>query len=63
MIDQPFNLDHLHQLPLYVNKNSNQTVCDDKSGYDHILLASSSRTYFGFQWGGWFFTNNTVPFG
>ena len=63
MIDQPFNLDHLHQLPLHISKNSYQTVCDDKSGYDHILLASSSRTYFGFQWGGWFFTSNTIPFG
>ena len=63
MIDQPFNLDHLHQLPRYVNKNSYQTVCDDKSGYDRILLVSFSRTYFGFQWGGWFFTTNTIPFG
>ena len=63
MIDQPFNLDHLHQLPLYVSKNSYQTVCDGKSGYDHILLASSSRTYFRFQWGGWFFTSNIIPFG
>ena len=40
-----------------------QTVCDDKSGYDHILLAPSSRTYFGFQWDGWYFISNTIPFG
>lgn len=52
MVDQPFSLDHLCQLPLYVNKNSYQTVCDDKSGYDHVLLSDASRTYFGFEWGG-----------
>ena len=42
---------------------SYQTVCDVKSGYDHIPLASFSRTYFKFQWGGWFFTSNTIPLG
>ena len=46
--DRPFSLDHLQQLPLYVVMDAYQTVCDDKSGYDHILLAPSSRTHFGF---------------
>ena len=63
MDDRPFSLDHLHQLPLYVSKDAYQTVCDDKSGYGHILLATSSRTYFGFEWNGWYFTGNTIPFG
>ena len=54
MQDRPFSLDHLYQLPLYVDEDAYQTVCDDKSGYDHILLTDSSRTYFGFEWGGWF---------
>ena len=36
---------------------------DDKSGYDHILLTNDSRTFFGIQWGGWYFTYNTLPFG
>ena len=58
-----FSLEHLHQLPLYVSKDAYQTVCDDKSGYDHILLAPSSRTYFGFEWNGWYFTSNTIPSG
>lgn len=35
---------------------------DDKSGYDHLLLADASRTYFGIQWGGWYFVYNTLPF-
>ena len=63
MDDRPFSLDHLHQLPMYVSKDTYQTVCDDKSGYDHILLAPSSRTYFGFEWNGWYFTSNTIQFG
>ena len=63
MQDRPFSLDHLYQLPLYVDKDAYQTVRDDKSGHDHILLTDSSRTYFGFEWGGWFFSSNTIPFG
>ena len=60
--DTPFKLDSLSSLPRYVTP-SFQSVCDDKSGYDHVLLCPESRTYFGFQWGGWFFTSNTLPFG
>ena len=40
-----------------------QTVCDDKSGYDHICLALSSRTLFGLSWKGCYFVFNTVLFG
>ena len=61
--DRPFPLDHLQQLPLYVVKDAYQTLCDDKSGHDNILLAPSSRTYFDFEWNWWFFTGNTIPFG
>ena len=63
MKDNPFSLDTLNDLPRYVTKDSFQTVLDDKSGYDHILLTESSRPFFGIQWGGWFFTYNTLPFG
>lgn len=63
MDDWPFSLDWLDQLPLSVSKGAYQTVCHDKSGYDHILLAPSSRTYFDFQWDGWYFISNTIPFG
>ena len=63
MCDMPFSLDRLIDLPRYVNKDTYQTVLDDKSGYDHILLSEDSRTYFGIQWGGWYFTYNTLPFG
>ena len=61
--DRPFALDSVQHLPKYVNKGFYQTVCDDKSGYDHIKLHPSSRTYFGFQWGGWYFVSECIPFG
>jgi len=63
MTDKPFSLDSIMDLPRYVSRDSFQTVLDDKSGYDHILLTNDSRTFFGIQWGGWFFTYNTLPFG
>lgn len=61
--DRPFQLDHLRDIVRYTPLDSFQTICDDKSGYDHIFLKESSRKYFGFQWGGWFFTSNCIPFG
>ena len=61
--DTPFHLDSITALPRYVSPSSFQSVCDDKSGYDHILLSPSSRTHFGFQWAGWYFVSNTIPFG
>lgn len=63
IIASPFKLDRLCDLPRYVFTNSYQTVLDDKSGYDHLLLTEDSRTFFGIQWGGWLFSYNTLPFG
>lgn len=48
--DRPFSLDSVQHLPKYVLSNFFQTVCDDKSGYDHIQLSLDSRTFFGFEW-------------
>ena len=61
--DVPFKLDSLAGLPRYVFPSSFQPVCDDKSDYDYVLLSPESRPYFGFEWGGWYFTSNTIPFG
>ena len=61
--DEPFKIDLLPGYPRYVHKDSYQSVTDDKSGYNHILVTSNSRTFFGFQWGGWYFVSNTIPFG
>ena len=61
--DSPFKLDRLADVPRYVTRGSYQTVIDDKSGYDHILLTTESRQFFGIQWGGWLFVHNSFPFG
>ena len=61
--DKPLVLDNLSHLPRYLQKDSYQTLLDDKSGYDHILLGEQSRTYFGIEWKGWFFVSNVIPFG
>jgi hypothetical protein len=63
MQDKSFTLDKLCDLPRYVSKASYQMVLDDKSGYDHLLLTDDSTTFFGIQWGGWFFMYDTLPFG
>ena len=63
MVDRPFHLDNLSQLPRYLTKGCYQTTLDYKSGYDHILLDVSSRTFFGIRWRGWYFVSNTIPFG
>ena len=63
MSDMPFKLDTLCDLPRYVGLDTYQTILDDKSGYDHLLLSVESRTlFFGMQWGGWYFVYNTLPF-
>ena len=63
MKDMPFQLDTLLNLPRYVGRDTYQTILDDKSGYEHLLLTKESRTFFGIQWGGWYFVYNTLPFG
>jgi hypothetical protein len=59
MRDMPFSLDNLSDLPRYVGKYHYQTVLDDKSGYDHILLTEDIL----YQFSGWYFVYNTLPFG
>ena len=61
--DTHFKLDSLSGLTHYVTPSSFQSIWDDKSGYDHVLVSPESCTYFGFELGGWFFTSNTIPFG
>ena len=58
-----FSLDYLPDLPRYVGPGHFQTLCDDKSGYDHSCLSPSSRILFGLSWKGCYFVFNTVPFG
>lgn len=60
--DCPFSLDYLSDLPRYVGPGHYQTVCDNKSGYNHICPSPSSRTLFGLSWKGCHFGYNTLPF-
>ena len=61
--DLPFTLDYLSDLPRYVGPNNFQTVCDEKSGYDHISLTRESQTLFGLEWKGCYFVYCTLHFG
>ena len=63
MKDMPFKLDTLLDLPRCVGRDTYQTILDDKSGYDHLLLSVESGKFFGMQWGGWYFVYNTLLFG
>lgn len=61
--DTPFQLENLKHVPRMVEKDMKMITCDEKSGYDHVILCKNSRKYFGIQFGGWVFTYNTLPFG
>ncbi|KAK3745186.1 hypothetical protein QZH41_008385, partial [Actinostola sp. cb2023] len=61
--DLPFTLDYLSDIPRYVEANHFQTVCDDKSGYDHVSLTRNCQTLFGLSWKGCYFCYRTLPFG
>ncbi|CAC5355582.1 unnamed protein product [Mytilus coruscus] len=63
MKDTPFNLDTLVDVPKTVRKGSFLTKLDDTSGYGNIFVTESSRHLLGFEWGGYFFSCNTLPFG
>ena len=63
MRDVPFTLERLADVPHYVYPSSFLTKCDDKSGYDHVLLTVDSRSYFGFSFGGLWFVRTKLPFG
>lgn len=45
MIDKPFSLDKLSDLPRYVGEKHYKSILDDKSGYDHFLLTPESRSF------------------
>ena len=50
MQDKLFTLDGVTDLPRYVSKDSYQTVLDDKSGYDLILLMMTARLRYPVGW-------------
>ena len=60
--DRPFQLDSLRDVVRYTPLDYFQTICDGKSGYDHIFLLSLVEHISLSVGGGWFFTSNSLPF-
>ena len=63
IVDRPFSLDTLKDIPRVIEENACFTSIDDKSGFDNVRLASESHDLLGFQWAGYFFKCLTLPFG
>ena len=61
--DLPFSLDTLRDVPRLVSKDMYLSSLDDKSGYDHVRLATESYEYFGICFGGWYLVFTVIPFG
>lgn len=56
-------LDTLKDIHRIVQKKTSlMTPCDEKSGYDHVKMTESTRSYFGIQFGGYLMVYNTLPF-
>ena len=63
IIDKPFTLDILKDVPRVIEENVFLTSIDDKSGFDNVKLAPDSYDFEVFQWAGYFFRCLTLPFG
>ena len=63
IVDRPFSLDTLKDIPRVIKENACFTSTDDKSGFDNVRLASECQELVGFQWAGYFFKFLTLPFG
>ena len=61
--DSPFKLDTLREVPRMLQEGDTLINTDEKSGYDHVALASNSFQYFGLMFNGWVMTYTTLPFG
>ena len=60
MRDAPFSFDKLSDVTRFVYPNSFMKKCDDKSGYERVLLSEASQSYFGFSFGGLWFICTTI---
>lgn len=59
----PFQLETLRDVHRLVDRDAYMVTCDEKSGYDHIKISSSSQTFFGLQFGGYIMVYTVIPFG
>ena len=58
-----FSLETLNLIPSMLPHDAYIANCDEKSAYDGVRLSPNSRHYFGVQFGGWWMTYTTLPFG
>ena len=61
--DSPFTLDTLKDIPRSLRPGAYMAKLDDKCGYKNMWVHPSSRSLFGFEWCGYYFWMNTLPFG
>ena len=61
--DTGFSLVPLSDIVRNVPKGSYFTAFDDCQGYKHLSLTEDSYPFCGFEWGGFWFCDTTLPFG
>ena len=63
IVDRPFKLDRLKDVPKVVRQAAFFKALDDKSGFDNVKMHEWCQHLLGFQWGGHYFVAKTLPFG
>ena len=61
--DAPFILTSLSEIVQHVPEHSFFSGMDDTQGYKHLALTPESQPFTGFEWGGHWFCDTTLPFG
>ena len=61
--DRPFVLTPLAEIVQHIPPGGFFTGMDDTQGYKHLSLTPESYQYCGFEWGGHWFCDTTLPFG
>ena len=61
--DTPFSLAPLSDILRHVPPGGFFSSYDDIQGYKQLRLTEASQPYCGFEWGGWWFQDTTLPFG
>lgn len=63
MSSETFHLENLSLIPGLISEGDLMASSDEKSAYDGLMLSPGSRTFFGLQFGGYYMTYTTLPFG
>ena len=61
--DTPFSLKPLSEIVRHISPGDFFSSYDDVQGYKQLSLTPRSFTYCGFEWGGFWFVDTTLPFG